>query len=137
MDIYILLRVCVSERSEFQTLEYKYPDIMPWIITPSRHEKTLYTVHAVTTARGCMFSCTRLPYLFRIPIFWPCLTGISLPLLVLSKTLEGTLIISFLVRTMIVEPPYLKNPFSSPRFTFFIPRWWFFIFYKQCSWIFK
>ena len=29
MKIYILLRVCLSERSEFQTLEYKYPDIMP------------------------------------------------------------------------------------------------------------
>jgi hypothetical protein len=29
MDFYILLRVCMSERSEFQTLEYKDPDILP------------------------------------------------------------------------------------------------------------
>ncbi len=29
MDFYILLRVCMSERSEFQTLEYKNPYIMP------------------------------------------------------------------------------------------------------------
>ena len=29
MDFYILLRVCMSERSEFQTLEYKNPEIMP------------------------------------------------------------------------------------------------------------
>ncbi|SER48847.1 hypothetical protein SAMN04487884_10671 [Butyrivibrio fibrisolvens] len=29
MDLYILLRVCMFERSEFQTLEYKDPDIMP------------------------------------------------------------------------------------------------------------
>ncbi|SER85668.1 hypothetical protein SAMN04487884_11292 [Butyrivibrio fibrisolvens] len=29
MDFYILLRVCMSERSEFQTLEYINPDIMP------------------------------------------------------------------------------------------------------------
>ena len=29
MDFYILLRVCMSERSEFQTLEYKDSDIVP------------------------------------------------------------------------------------------------------------
>ena len=29
MDIYILLGVRMSERSEFRTLEYKSPDIMP------------------------------------------------------------------------------------------------------------
>ncbi len=29
MDFYILLRVCMSDRSEFQTLEYKNSDIMP------------------------------------------------------------------------------------------------------------
>ncbi len=29
MDFYILLRVCMSEQSEFQTLEYKNTDIMP------------------------------------------------------------------------------------------------------------
>ncbi len=29
MEIYIHLRVRMSERSEFRTLEYKSPDIMP------------------------------------------------------------------------------------------------------------